>query len=173
MDWACLKRRLTITEGHRRKVSRKENSRKTRNDVIGCIDARRWRECDWLRKAERKGTWQRNLASMRKNLPWAEKKNNNNNNAIILLVSCPYTNVKLSTNLRRIYKIYNLAYMQTCSRTCTPDASWKCRQCHKTRRNDEYPTYVHRYAPHVAVIRPSLSTEPTFRQLYIVPNNDK
>jgi len=30
--------RLLITEGYRRKVSRKENSRKTKN---GCIDARR------------------------------------------------------------------------------------------------------------------------------------
>ena len=37
---------LPITEGHRRKVSRKENSWKTKNNVIGCIDARRRRECD-------------------------------------------------------------------------------------------------------------------------------
>ena len=41
LDWACLKTRLPITEGHRRKVSRKENSWKTKNNVIGCIDARR------------------------------------------------------------------------------------------------------------------------------------
>jgi len=39
--WACLKTRLPITEGHQRKVSRKENSWKTKNNVIGCIDARR------------------------------------------------------------------------------------------------------------------------------------
>jgi len=36
--------RLLITEGHRRKVSRKENSRKTKNNVIGFIDARRRKE---------------------------------------------------------------------------------------------------------------------------------
>jgi len=73
LDWACLKTRLLITESHRRKVWSKENSWKTKNNVIGCIDARRWRECDWLRKAERKGAWQRNLASMRKNLPLGRK----------------------------------------------------------------------------------------------------
>ena len=39
LDWACLKTRLPITEGHQRKVSRKENSRKTKNNVIGCTDA--------------------------------------------------------------------------------------------------------------------------------------
>ena len=72
LDWACLKTRLPITEGHRRKVSRKENSWKTKKNVIGCIDARRWRD-DWLRKAERKGPWQKNLASMRKNLPLGRK----------------------------------------------------------------------------------------------------
>jgi len=73
LEWACLKTQLPITEGHRRKVSRKENSWKTKNNVIGCIDARRWREWDWLCKAERKSTWQRNLASMRKNLPLGRK----------------------------------------------------------------------------------------------------
>jgi len=41
LDWACLKTRLLITEGHRRKVSGKENPRKTMSNVIGCIVARR------------------------------------------------------------------------------------------------------------------------------------
>jgi len=52
---------------------KEKNSWKTKNNVIGCIDAKRRRECDWLRKAERKGTWQRNLASMRKNLRLGRK----------------------------------------------------------------------------------------------------
>ena len=64
---------MSITEGHRRKVSGKENSRKIKSNVIGCIAARRWRECDWLRKAKRKSTWQRNLALLRKNLPLGRK----------------------------------------------------------------------------------------------------
>ena len=41
LDWTCLKTRLLITEGHRRKVSGKENPRKTKSNVIGCTDARR------------------------------------------------------------------------------------------------------------------------------------
>ena len=34
LDWACLKTRLIITEGHRRKASGKENSRKTKNTML-------------------------------------------------------------------------------------------------------------------------------------------
>jgi len=43
MDWAFLKTRLIITEGHRRKASGKK-TRKTKSNVIECIDARRGRE---------------------------------------------------------------------------------------------------------------------------------
>jgi len=37
LDWACVKTRFIITEGHRRKVSGKENSRKTKNSVIDAL----------------------------------------------------------------------------------------------------------------------------------------
>jgi len=40
LDWARLKTRLLITEGHRRKASGKENLRKTYSNVIECNDAR-------------------------------------------------------------------------------------------------------------------------------------
>jgi len=70
---ACLKTRFLITEGHRRKVSVKEKPRKTKSNVIGWIDAGRWREWDWLRIAERKSTGQKNLASLSKNLPLGRK----------------------------------------------------------------------------------------------------
>ena len=63
INWACLKTQLLITEGHR----------KTKSNVTGCIDARRWRECDWLRKAESKSTWQRNLGVTEKEPAFGQK----------------------------------------------------------------------------------------------------
>jgi len=68
--WKLRKRQKNLIEHvlrhDLRKASGKENPRKTKSNVIWYIDARRWREWDWLRKAERKSTWQRNLASLRK-----------------------------------------------------------------------------------------------------------
>jgi len=66
---------------------RERKPRKTKSNVTGCIDARRWREWDWLRKAERKSTWQRNLASLRKNLPLGRKHRRNTDETMFIVLS--------------------------------------------------------------------------------------
>jgi len=60
MDWACLKIRLLITEGHQRKVSRKENPRKTAMLLDALMQEGEESEIDYAKlkeKAHARETW--------------------------------------------------------------------------------------------------------------------